>query len=563
MCKAGSTICAMAFNDKRNDLAEKLAQRYKDATEKGAAALKELRDAHKGLYQRVRDAIAEVIEVLRQFKTRIMAMLKEGQDTIMLIVSDPIGFLANLLAAIAKGVRQFVNHIWDHLKQGFMAWLFGSLAETGIAIPKDFSLGSLLMLVLSVLGLTYDRLRAKAVKLIGERAVSLIEHVVGLIKELIANPGHFWETIKEHLSNLKETIFDAIKSYLETTIIQAAVTKLLTMFNPVGAIIQAIITIYNTVMFFIERINQILAFVEAIIASVHNIAIGAIDSAANWIEQALARTIPLIIAFLARMLGITGITEKIQGVIKKLQATVDQAVDKVIEKIVNLAKKLGRFIVQAGVPEDPNERLRLGKQAALAAVNRFAGRPAGDAVLNPLLAGIKARYGFARLEVVPRQGRWHVVGAINPDFDEATEALTPESLVPPEGGRTLLVGEGNFSFALNIAVKTKIGERLVATDYVVDERLTLAKTEKEQRRDAVVEANVRQLREHGVEVERQVDARDPSSYPQGSFDIIVFNHPLVLTRTEGRTIRGGRAPTANSSRNSSSRRRRKSSRVDK
>ena len=196
------------------------------------------------------------------------------------------------------------------------------------------------MLVLSVLGLTYDRLRAKAVKLIGERAVTVIEHVAGLIKELIANPGHFWETIKEYLSNLKETIFDAIKSYLETTIIQAAVTKLLTMFNPVGAIIQAIITIYNTVMFFIERINQILAFVEAIISSVHNIAIGAIDSAANWIEQALARTIPLIIAFLARMLGITGITEKIQGVIKKLQATVDQAVDKVIEKIIGAARKL-------------------------------------------------------------------------------------------------------------------------------------------------------------------------------------------------------------------------------
>ena len=100
---------SQGVNDKRNDLAEKLAQRYKDATEKGAAALKEMRDAHKSLYERVRDAIAEVIEVLRQFKTRIMAMLKEGQDTIMLIVSDPIGFLANLLAAIAKGVRQFVQ----------------------------------------------------------------------------------------------------------------------------------------------------------------------------------------------------------------------------------------------------------------------------------------------------------------------------------------------------------------------------------------------------------------------------------------------------------------------
>ena len=120
-----------------------------------------MRDAHKSMYERVRDAIGEVIEVLRHFKERITAILKKGWETIRLIVADPIGFLENLLAAIAKGVRQFIGNIWQHLKAGFMAWLFGSLAGTGIAIPNDFSLGSLLMLVLSILGLTYDRLRAR------------------------------------------------------------------------------------------------------------------------------------------------------------------------------------------------------------------------------------------------------------------------------------------------------------------------------------------------------------------------------------------------------------------
>jgi hypothetical protein len=91
----------------------------------------------------------------------------------------------------------------------------------------------------------------------------------------------------------------------------------------------------------------------------------------------------------------------------------------------------------------------------------------------PLLIAIRERFGFTRLEVTPQRGRWHIIGEINPRFDQATDSLTPEALAPPEGKRTLLVGEGNFSFALSIAAKAKIGGQLVATDYLVEERRTL------------------------------------------------------------------------------------------
>lgn len=336
-------------DEKKNDLAQKLAQRYKDASEKGEKALQEMKDAHKSLYERVRDAIAEVIKILRDFKNRVLAMLKKAKNAVDLIVADPIGFLKNVLAAIKKGLGQFVDNIWTHLKAGFMAWLFGSLMEAGVEVPKDLSLGSILKLVLQVLGLTYDRLRAKAVKLLGERAVGVIEQVAKFIWTLVTEgPAKLWEMIKEYLSNLKEMIIDAVQEWVITTLIKAAVTKLVSMFNPVGAIIQAILTIYNVVMFLIERINQILAFVESVVNSVYEIATGQIGAAANWIEKALARTIPIIIAFLARLLGITGITEKIIGIIKKIQSKVDQAIDKVIAKV---AAGIGKLVggVKAGV----------------------------------------------------------------------------------------------------------------------------------------------------------------------------------------------------------------------
>jgi hypothetical protein len=79
--------------------------------------------------------------------------------------------------------------------------------------------------------------------------------------------------------------------------------------------------------------------------------------------------------------------------------------------------------VQAGLPKDPAERLRLGLQAAAAAVNRFAGKRVGAAVLTPLLSGIRLRYGFTSLVVSPERDRWAVAGEINPRSRHVTNAL--------------------------------------------------------------------------------------------------------------------------------------------
>jgi hypothetical protein len=330
-----------SIEDKKRDLASSLAQRYKEAHDKAGEAIKEMQAEDKGLVTAFLDKLKEIIEILSNFRRRIMSMLRKAANAIDLIISDPIGFLGNLLSAVKQGVFQFVDHIWEHLKTGFMEWLFGSLASMGIAIPKDLSLPSILQLVLDVLGITAEKIRGKVVKIIGERNMMMLEAAWDAVNLLIkGGPAALWEKIKEYFSNLKEMVIDAIQDWLITTIVKSAATKIAMMFNPVGAIIQAIMMIYRTVMFFIENINRILDFVEAIIDSVYNIATGAIGSAADWIEKALARTIPIIIGFLARLLGLSGLADKIRGFILKIQSRVEKAIDKVIEKIVGGIKKL-------------------------------------------------------------------------------------------------------------------------------------------------------------------------------------------------------------------------------
>lgn len=264
---------------------------------------------------------------------RLLDILGKAGDALSIIFTDPIGFLGNLIGAVRQGFEQFMTNILRHLASGLMGWLFGALEGAGLQLPTEFTLKAIFGLVMQVLGLTYDRLRAKAVKLIGEQNVEIIEKVWSFISTLITEgPAGLWEQIKEYLGDIKDIIFSAIQDWVMTQIVQAAVTKLVTMFNPVGAIVQAVLAIYNTVMFFIERINQIIALVESVVNSIYKIATGAIGDAANWVEEAMARTIPVIISFLARLIGLGGISEKIRSVIESIQESVDKAIDKVIEK---------------------------------------------------------------------------------------------------------------------------------------------------------------------------------------------------------------------------------------
>jgi len=341
-----------SIDDKKNQLAQQLAQKYKEAFDKANDALQKIRDANKGLVAAFVDKLVAIVKILLDFKDKLLSMLSRAASVIGDIVADPIGFLSNLIAAIIQGVKQFVSNIWTHLKAGFMKWLFGNLEGLGVELPTDFSLISILKLVLAVLGITYDRMRAKAVKLLGERAVGVIEKVVEYIKVLITGgPAKLWELIKEDLSNLKEMVIDAIMSWVIETVVKQAAVKLLSMFNPAGAIIQAILAIYHAIVFIIEKASQLVDFVNAIVDSIAAIVAGSLGQAAAAIELALAKMIPLVIGFLAELLGLGGISKKIRDFIEKVRNAVDKAIDKGIAKVVSIVKKIGGFFTGKGKKE--------------------------------------------------------------------------------------------------------------------------------------------------------------------------------------------------------------------
>src|SRR5581483_11389281 len=209
-----------------------------------------------------------------------------------------------------------------------IGWLFGEVAQTGIELPKTFDLKGILSLVMQVLGLTWANVRGQAVKVLGEGVVGRLEQAFGIFK-IIKDEGigGLWEYIKEQVGNLKDMVLDGIKEMVTSQVIQAGVQWLLGMLGgPAGALIKAIKAIYDVVMWFVNNGSRLAALVNSIMDSIGAIAGGAVGQAAQFIENSLASAIPMVIGFLANLLGLGNLGSKIKGITEKIQSPIQKAI---------------------------------------------------------------------------------------------------------------------------------------------------------------------------------------------------------------------------------------------
>lgn len=278
----------------------------------------------------------------------LVGYIKKAGTAFRTILQNPIRFVGHLVKAAGLGFQQFAERIGFHLKKSLIEWLTGTLSGIDVYIPKAFEIKEFIKFVLSLLGLTWQNIRTKLVKAVGETAVKALETGFDIVKTLVAEgPAAAWEKIKEQLTNLKEIVFEEISKFVIVKIVQSAVTKIIGMLFPAAAIIEAIVATYNTVMFFVERMRQMIKVVAAFIDSLAAIASGAIASAANKVEETLGGLLTLAISFMARLIGLGKVSDVVTNIITKVRAPIDKGLDKVVEWIVAGAKKLGKLAVGA------------------------------------------------------------------------------------------------------------------------------------------------------------------------------------------------------------------------
>ena len=328
-------------DSKQNELVDTLARKYVEARDALDARIDEMKAANRGLVDKALDAIGGVIKTILQLKNMLLAVLAKAADVIGDIIADPIGFLGKLIDGIKAGLNRFVGNIGAHLQEGLMGWLFGALGGAGITIPKTFDLAGIVDLVLQVLGLTYQNIRARVVRIVGEPLMQRMEQTVDVFKTLVSEGvSGLWRWIKDRVGDLEDLVIGQIKTFIIEKVIKAGVVWLIAFLNPAAAFIKACKMIVDVITFLIERGSEIMSFVNSILDSIGAVAKGAIGIVAEKIESSLAKALPLAISFLASLLGLGGIAEKIHSVIDKVRGPVNKAVDFVVMGAVKGFRKV-------------------------------------------------------------------------------------------------------------------------------------------------------------------------------------------------------------------------------
>jgi hypothetical protein len=337
--------------------------------------LARLRDFAVAAGSKVLEFIFEgVLSMAGSLGGQVMAIVRRAGGVIQQIFRDPVGFAGNLIAALRGGLSEFMTHIGSHLRNGLVGWLTGSLGGI-IRLPARLDLRGILGMALDFLGITWQRVRGKLVTLIGERALGFLERGAGIVHDLVERGlGAITDRIAQFTSGIVETVLGGIREWVQNSVVGAAITRLLSMFNPAGAIIQAILAVYNTVKFFIERAQQLGALASSIFDSVAAIASGGVGGAIRLVEQAFGRAVPVVLGFLARLMGLGDIAGPVRNVMARVHTVIDSAIDRVVGWIARLAPR-GRLLPRGDRPPSDQGSIRpQSLDAAVVAGQNILGR---------------------------------------------------------------------------------------------------------------------------------------------------------------------------------------------
>jgi hypothetical protein len=151
-------------------------------------------------------------------------------------------------------------------------------------------------------------------------------------------------------------VVDGIRDLVISEVVKAGIGFIIGLLNPAGALIKIVKTIISIVQFFIQNGSRIVALIQAILGSLAAIAAGDSSGVAKKVEQALAGVIPIALGFLASLLGLGDLPAKIQGILDKIRAPINKAIDFVINLAVKVVKAAGKLVVGAFTPKKKDEK---------------------------------------------------------------------------------------------------------------------------------------------------------------------------------------------------------------
>lgn len=334
----------------------------------------ELREAAKGLVGRIAGAIDEFMQDPARFiingllrvlgipPANFWALVDQLGNVIDGIAADPMGFANNLMAGVGQGFQHYFDNFPVHIGQSLFAWLFSKMGQAGVAMPLDFSIPSIVSLVLDVMGINWQRVRMLLARHIGGQNVAHVDQAYDIIGTFVARgPLGLVELLREQLdpASIVDMIRETAIRYLMESIITRVAARILMLLNPAGAILQAIEAIYRVLTWIYENAARIFTLIEAVVNGAAQVLAGNVGGMAAVVEHALVGLMVPVIDFLADYLGLGGIPEAIRDLVLGLQARIERILDRVIAFIAEKARAL---LARMGVGGQPGQQDKQDKQ---------------------------------------------------------------------------------------------------------------------------------------------------------------------------------------------------------
>ncbi|MBW4659719.1 MAG: DUF4157 domain-containing protein [Drouetiella hepatica Uher 2000/2452] len=338
-----------SVNDKQQELAQTLAESYKSNVDS-------LRETFDKIYEEVKKSwiekaiefIEEVASAIANLADLLLSILQRIAALIGDILAHPIRFLENLAAGVKAGFGKFIAGIEGYLAGGFVDWLRGSMGGARITIPDELDPAGIFSLVTQVLGLGYDTFWTLATKILGKEEVELLKKGAGAaekgleIFQLIQGKGliALWDDLKETIASS----FDGIINQVKETVIFETVKKALAfiglLFTPVGAFIKAVQLLYKGLRFLVDNIDRIRELVNAFMDSVEMAVRGDIGGIASRIVTALQNFIVLAIDFLAKLLNLGDLAQKVRKIFQAVRKPIERAIEWLLKKVKPIVKRV-------------------------------------------------------------------------------------------------------------------------------------------------------------------------------------------------------------------------------
>lgn len=338
-----------SVNEKQQELAQALAESYKsnvDSLRESFDKIKE--EVSRGWIGKAIDFIVDVATAIKKLGELLLSIISRIADLIGDILAHPIRFLENLASGVAAGFAKFIGNLDVYLISGFFDWLRGSVGGAAIEMPKEFDPKGLFGLVTQVLAVDYQMFRKLASRKLGEGVVSLLEQGSELVApgleifQLVRTQGlgALWDHIKEMVGNNLSEVFDQVKQTVLYQTIEKVLAFVAGLFTPAGAFVKAAQTLYRGLRFLVDNIDRIAELVNAFLDALTLAVAGNVSGISEKIVLALKNVIVVAIDFLAKLVGLGNLGDKVRRILKTLRQPIVRAMGWFLDKIKAVLRRV-------------------------------------------------------------------------------------------------------------------------------------------------------------------------------------------------------------------------------